>query len=446
MNAPARIVLVDDDPDLLCLVRLRLEAAGHEVEALASAEAALAALAARRADLLLTDWRLPGMDGLQLFETARRRYPTLPVILFTAHGTVPDAVEAVSRGVFCYLEKPFDGQLLLDKVAQGLALSAGDGAAGDDWRAGIVSRGPAMEELLSEARMVAATDASVLLQGESGSGKEVLARAIHQASRRAGRPFVAVNCGAIPENLLESELFGHEKGAFTGAAARHDGLIRQADGGTLFLDEIGDMPLPLQVKLLRVLQDREVRPVGASRPLPVDIRLLSATHRDLPARIADGQFREDLYYRLKVVSLTLPPLAERREDIPLLAQHFLQQVAARYGKSVSGFSPDALAFLAAARWPGNIRQLANVVEQCCVLATGPLLTLAQVEKAVAGESRAIPTLAEARRDFERDYLERLLRLTGGNVSDAARLADRNRTEFYRLLQKHELNAAAFKDG
>ncbi|MEO9384925.1 sigma 54-interacting transcriptional regulator [Chromobacterium phragmitis] len=228
-------------------------------------------------------------------------------------------------------------------------------------------------------------------------------------------------------------------------AARRDGLIRQADGGTLFLDEIGDMPLPLQVKLLRALQDREIRPVGASQPVPVDIRLLSATHRDLPARIADGQFREDLYYRLKVVTLTLPPLAERREDIPLLAQHFLLQVAARYGKAVAGFAPDALAYLASARWPGNIRQLANVVEQCCVLAAGPLLTLAQVEKAVAGEARSIPTLAEARREFERGYLERLLRLTGGNVSDAARLADRNRTEFYRLLQKHELNAAAFKD-
>ncbi|WP_434630814.1 sigma 54-interacting transcriptional regulator [Chromobacterium sp. CV08] len=444
----SRIVLVDDDPDLLCLVKMRLQAAGYEVEALASAEAALGALSARRADLLLTDWRLPGMDGMQLFAIVRERYPTLPVILLTAHGTVPDAVEALSSGVFCYLEKPFDGPLLLDKVRQGLALAAGTGptgAGGDDWRDGIVSRSPAMEELLSEARMVAATDASVLLQGESGSGKEVLARAIHRASPRAEHPFVAVNCGAIPENLLESELFGHEKGAFTGAATRRSGLIQQADGGTLFLDEIGDMPLPLQVKLLRVLQDREVRPVGASRPVAVDIRLLSATHRDLPARIADGQFREDLYYRLNVVMLRLPSLAERREDIPLLAQHFLKQVAQRYGKTVGGFAPEAVAFLAAASWPGNIRQLANVVEQCCVLATGPLLSLAQVEKAVAGESRAIPTLAAARRQFEHDYLSSLLRLTGGNVSDAARLADRNRTEFYRLLQKHELSAAAFKD-
>jgi two-component system response regulator GlrR len=447
MSQAQRIVLVDDDPDLLRLVGMRLGAAGYEVEALTSAEAALNAMAARRADLLLTDWRLPGMNGLELFDEVRRRYPALPVILLTAHGTVPDAVEAVSRGVFGYLVKPFDGKALLGKVAQGLALAgnaAHDTVDGDAWRAQLISRSPAMEELLAEARMVAATGASVLLRGESGSGKEVLARAIHLASARAARPFVAVNCGAIPENLLESELFGHERGAFTGASARQIGLVVQADGGTLFLDEIGDMPLALQVKLLRLLQEREVRPVGAGKSVPVDVRVISATHRDLDALIRDGQFREDLFYRLNVVSLALPALVERREDIPLLALHFLRQVTARYRKRIGGFAPEALAFLAAARWPGNIRQLANVVEQCCVLTTGPLVTLAQVQKAVASESSDIPTLAEARRQFERDYLERLLRLTGGNVSDAARLADRNRTEFYRLLQKHELSPATFK--
>ena len=263
MSTPARIVLVDDDPDLLRLVGLRLGAAGYEVEVLGSAEAALNALAARRADLLLTDWRLPGIDGLELFEQVRQRYPAMPVILLTAHGTVPDAVDAVSRGVFGYLVKPFDGKALLDKVAQGLSL-ASPGRAVDQaaagWRSGLVSRSPVMEELLAEARMVASTGASVLLRGESGTGKEVLAKAIHLASPRAGQAFIAVNCGAIPDNLLESELFGHEK-AFTGASARQTGLVQQADGGTLFLDEIGDMPAPLQVKLLRVLQEREVRPV-----------------------------------------------------------------------------------------------------------------------------------------------------------------------------------------
>ncbi len=448
MSRSSRILLVDDDADLLKLLALRLEAAGYEVDRADSAETALGVLAARRADLLLTDWRLPGMDGLALFEQVKKSYPTIPVIMLTAHGTIPDAVEAVSRGVFGYLVKPFDSQALLDKVSQALAFSSRAVAVDDDnaWRAGLVSCSPLMEELLAEARLVAATDASVLIRGESGTGKEVLAKALHLASPRAKGAFVAVNCGAIPDNLLESELFGHEKGAFTGAASRHQGLIAEADGGTLFLDEIGDMPLALQVKLLRVLQEREVRPVGSAKAAPVDVRVVSATHRDLESLISDGLFREDLFYRLNVVALNLPPLAERREDIPLLARHFLQDVAGRYGKEVTGFAPDAMEYLCGLRWPGNIRQLANAVEQCCVLSTSGLIPLTQVQKAVSEGMASIPTLAEAKREFERDYLEKLMRVSSGNVSLAARIADRNRTEFYRLLQKHQLVASTFKDG
>ncbi|BEV70521.1 two-component system response regulator GlrR [Paludibacterium sp. THUN1379] len=442
----AQILLVDDDADLLRLVSMRLTAAGHQVEAVASAEAALNVLASHRVDVLVTDWHLPGMDGLGLFEAVRRRFPSLPVIILTAFGTVPDALEAVGRGVFGYLVKPFEGRELLAKIEQALVASGGQVAeqAPQDWQGGMISRSPQMAELLAQTRMVAATDASVLIRGESGTGKEVLARALHRCSARSQGPFVAVNCGAIPENLLESELFGHEKGAFTGASARHQGLVLEADGGTLFLDEIGDMPLALQVKLLRLLQDREVRPVGSARARAVDIRVVSATHRDLETLMREGQFREDLFYRLNVVTLNLPPLAERREDIPLLAQHFLSQVAQRYQRPLPVFAPEALAFLSSSRWPGNIRQLANVVEQCCVLCSGPVVTLAQVQKSVSEESDAIPSLAEFRRQTERDYLERLLRLTGGNVADAARLAERNRTEFYRLLQRHELDAASFK--
>ncbi|WP_215777117.1 sigma-54 dependent transcriptional regulator [Paludibacterium sp. B53371] len=442
----AQILLVDDDADLLRLVSMRLTAAGHQVEAVASAEAALNVVASHRVDVLVTDWHLPGMDGLGLFEAVRRRFPSLPVIILTAFGTVPDALEAVGRGVFGYLVKPFEGRELLAKIEQALVASGGQVAeqAPQDWQGGMISRSPQMAELLAQTRMVAATDASVLIRGESGTGKEVLARALHRCSARSQGPFVAVNCGAIPENLLESELFGHEKGAFTGASARHQGLVLEADGGTLFLDEIGDMPLALQVKLLRLLQDREVRPVGSARARAVDIRVVSATHRDLETLMREGQFREDLFYRLNVVTLNLPPLAERREDIPLLAQHFLSQVAQRYQRPLPVFAPEALAFLSSSRWPGNIRQLANVVEQCCVLCSGPVVTLAQVQKSVSEESDAIPSLAEFRRQTERDYLERLLRLTGGNVADAARLAERNRTEFYRLLQRHELDAASFK--
>ncbi|MFC5301253.1 sigma 54-interacting transcriptional regulator [Azospira restricta] len=444
----AHVLVVDDDPDLLRLLSMRLRASGYRVTAVDTAEAALARVAVERPDLVLSDVRLPGRDGLALFDELRQQHPALPVILLTAHGTIPDAVAATARGVFGYLTKPFDSQALLEKIRQALALSPApaeeDGGDGDAWRAGIVSRSKRMAEVLEEAKLVAASDAGVLIRGESGSGKELLARAIHRASARAAKPFVAVNCGAIPESLLESELFGHVKGAFTGATANHLGLFQAADGGTLFLDEIGDMPLPLQVKLLRVLQERAVRPVGATAAVPIDVRILSATHRDLEAAMAEGAFREDLFYRLNVVGLTLPTLDERREDIPLLANHFLQALVEKYGKKVNGFAPEALEALATAPWPGNVRQLYNVVEQVCALATSPLIPLALVQRALRVRGNEVLSYAEAKLRFERDYLVQLLKLTDGNVSDAARLADRNRTELYRLLQKHDLVPAHFR--
>ncbi|WP_374429684.1 sigma 54-interacting transcriptional regulator [Ideonella dechloratans] len=442
------ILVVDDDPDLLRLLSLRLSAAGHAVTAVASAEEALARLELARPRLVLSDVRLPGMDGLKLYDAIQARYPGLPVILLTAHGTIPDAVDATMRGVFSYLTKPFDGQELMAAVDRALAVSAAatprTSEAGEAWRAEIVSRSAVMDEVLAEARLVAAGDASVLIRGESGSGKELLANAIHRASPRAKGPFVAVNCSAIPEALLESELFGHVKGAFTGAVANHRGLFQSADGGTLFLDEIGDMPPTLQVKLLRVLQERQVRPVGAQQSVPVDVRILSATHRDLDAAMAAGEFREDLYYRLNVVTLTLPTLAERREDIPLLAQHFLQRLAAKYQKRLNGFAPDALSALSTAAWPGNVRQLHNVVEQVCALATAPLIPLSLVQRALRVPTVEVLPFAEAKRRFEHDYLVGLLKLTDGQVADAARLAERNRTEFYRLLQKHGLTPGLFR--
>ena len=443
----ANLLLVDDDPDLLKLLSMRLTAAGYHVTAVGSAEDALAQLDVARPQLVVSDVQLPGRDGLALFDAIRQRHPALPVILLTAHGTIPDAVEATARGVFTYLTKPFDGKALLEKIAQALALGApaNEPVSGDErWRSAIVSRSSRMAELLAEAKMVAASDASVLICGESGSGKELLAQAIHKASPRAGKPFVAVNCSAIPEALLESELFGHVKGSFTGAVANHQGLFQAANGGTLFLDEIGDMPPALQVKLLRVLQERSVRPVGANESTPVDVRILSATHRDLDVAMAEGQFREDLFYRLNVVALNLPPLGDRREDIPLLANHFLSKLAEKYNKPLNGFAPDALKALATAVWPGNVRQLHNVVEQVCALATTPLIPLALVQRALRVPSVEVLSFAQARERFERDYLVGLLKMTDGNVADAARLADRNRTEFYRLLQKHGLTPGRFR--
>ncbi|HEX4882879.1 MAG TPA: sigma 54-interacting transcriptional regulator [Casimicrobiaceae bacterium] len=443
------ILLVDDDPDLLRLISLRLTSAGYRVRTADSGETALAALAVARPSAVITDLRMPGIDGMQLFQAIHREHPTLPVIILTAHGTIPDAVSATQRGVFGFLTKPFDSQELLQKVAAALKLSGDDGdvgSASSEWRSGIVTRSPKMEDLLRQAQLVAGSDASVLIYGESGTGKELLARAVHKASPRADRPFVAVNCGAIPGELLESELFGHARGAFTGAVQAHKGLFQTADTGTLFLDEIGDMPLSLQVKLLRVLQEGEVRPVGSTQSIPVDVRVISATHRDLEAQRAANLFREDLYYRLNVVSLRLPPLSERREDIPVLATHFLRKLAERYRKPLATLAPDAMALLIAAPWPGNVRQLLNLLEQAVALTTTAVIPASVVQNALREDAAALVPFEEARKSFERDYLVRLLKITGGNVTQAALMAKRNRTEFYKLLQRHKLEPSMFKEG
>jgi two-component system response regulator GlrR len=440
----ARILLVDDDPDILTLVAMRLGGAGYAVKTADSAERALAMFAVEQPQLLITDLRMGGMDGMALFEAVRSRAPTLPVIVLTAHGSIPDAVEATKRGVFGFLPKPLDSKLLLEQVEQAIRLSGGGATAVEDWRRDIVTRNPKMEDLLRQARMVAQSDASIFIHGPSGSGKELLARAIHRASTRAAMPFVAVNCAAIPEHLLESELFGHSKGSFTGAAYDHKGLIPAAEGGTLFLDEVGDMPLALQAKLLQVLQDREVRPAGSAASVLVDVRVISATHRDLHLEMKEGRFREDLYYRLNVVSLDLPPLAERREDIVPLAQYFLEAIAARNGKTLRGFAPEALEMMLAAPWPGNVRQLINMVEQVVALSATGIVPASLVQQALRQDVQPMASLEEARRGFERDYLVRILRITGGNVTQAARLARRNRTEFYKLLERHSLEPKLFK--
>jgi two-component system response regulator GlrR len=439
------ILLVDDDPDILKLLSLRLVAAGHGVRAVDSGEKALAVLAASRPELVITDLKMGGMDGLTLFDEIRKQAPMLPVIILTAHGTIPDAVAATRRGVFGFQTKPFDGKHLIEQVEQALRLSGnGRGTGDEDWRGEFVTQSPKMEDVLRQARLVAQSDASVFIQGASGTGKELLARAIHRAGRRSQRPFVGVNCAAIPENLLESELFGHRKGSFTGATYDHKGLVPTADGGTLFLDEIGDMPLPLQAKLLRVLQEREVRPVGATQGIPVDVRVISATHSNLDVQMKAGRFREDLYYRLNVVSLALPPLAERREDIVLLATHYLKETAARYGKDVPAFAPEALELLVKAPWPGNVRQLVNVVEQVVALCASGIIPASLVQQALKEEPAPLASLEEARGAFEREYLVRILRMTGGNVTHAAKLAQRNRTEFYKLLERHRLESKMFK--
>lgn len=445
MKKPA-ILVVDDDAALRELITLRLEANGFKVDAVDSGEAALAQLARRRPDAVLTDMQMAGMDGMALFRAIHARDPMLPVVVLTAHGSIPDAVAATQHGLFGYLTKPYDAPTLIDLLKRATRLAGTHSDSRDDtWRNEIVTTSPAMEALLAEARLAAQSEASLLIQGESGTGKELLARAIHRASPRHGKPFVAINCGAIPAELLESELFGHVKGAFTGAGRDHSGLFLSAEGGTVFLDEIGDMPAPLQVKLLRVLQEGEVRPVGAVETREVDVRILSATHCNLEEAVASGEFREDLYYRLNVVTLTLPPLRDRREDIPLLARHFLSELTEKYRRHINGFAPEALEMLVAADWPGNIRQLHNVLEQCCALCTTSTVPATLVARALRDKPAEIQPLAEARTAFERDYLITLLKLTRGQVSEVARLAGRNRTEVYRLLQRHGLTPALFQD-
>ena len=443
----ARILIVDDDPDILRLLTFRLEGADYAVESADSAERALARLSVATPQLVITDLRMSGMDGMALFENIHKSNPALPVIILTAHGTIPDAVAATQRGVFGYLTKPFDSKDPLQLVEKAVSLSGGktDKSSGEaDWRAEIITRSLAVESILGKAKLVAGSDASVLVRGESGTGKELLARAIHKASPRADKPFVAINCGAIPEQLLESELFGHMKGSFTGAARDYKGLFQAAEGGTVFLDEIGDMPLPLQVKLLRVLQDKEIRPIGTTQIIPVDVRIISATHRNLEEAIKAGSFREDLYYRLNVVSFALPALSERREDIPVLATHFLNQLADRYKKPLNGFASEAMEILVKSAWPGNVRELYNVVEQAVALSTTSIITPALVDSAMRGQSAELSSFESARSEFERDYLAKLLKITGGNVTQAAKLAKRNRTEFYKLLQRHHLDPKLFK--
>jgi two-component system response regulator GlrR len=438
----ARILVVDDDPGLLRLLTIRLRAENYEVEAVESAALALAATSRFRPELVITDLRMDQMDGIGLLKELQSRYPGLKVIILTAHGTIPDAVHATQLGAFGFLTKPVDKQELLDQVQKALRIS-GFADNDEDWRAEIITRSSLVEEKLSQAHMVAGTDARVLITGESGTGKELLARAIHNASPRRAKPFVAINCSAMAENLLESELFGHIKGSFTGAVRDHAGLFQAADGGTLLLDEIGDMPMRLQVKLLRVLQENNIRPIGATDAIPVNVRVISATHRDLQQLMMSGQFREDLYYRLNVVHIEMPPLNRRREDIPLLVSHFLAQISNESGVRKI-YAPEAVELLATADWPGNIRQLANVVRQNVALSQTPIIPVELVQQSLGGTQSKLPSFDEARDEFTRSYLSQILQITGGNVSQAARLAKRNRTDFYKLLSRHQLTPEDFK--
>lgn len=437
-----RLLLIDDDDSLLRLLNIRLSSEGFAVTCASDGGQALLLMRQQSFDIVLSDLRMPGMNGIALFKQLCEMGKTTPLILMTAHGTIEDAVAATKEGVTGFLTKPIDHSELRKVLHD--AIAASQPYETKSWASQIITQSDKMETLLEQAYMVAQRDVSVLISGPSGAGKELLANAIHQASPRNNKPFVPINCGALPENLLESELFGHVKGAFTGAVSEHKGLFREADGGTLFLDEIGDMPVPLQVKLLRALQEKIIRPIGSANQIPIDVRVLSATHRNLSKEMERGTFREDLYYRLNVVNLALPSLRERAEDVPLLARHLLQKIAQQHNIKITRFSAEAMQALSTAEWPGNVRQLVNVVEQCVALTQHNVINGHLVKQALSSTNQAWPTLNEAKTTFEQDYLKRLLKMTEGNVTRAAELAGRNRTDMHKLLKKFDLRAEHYR--
>jgi nitrogen regulation protein NR(I) len=476
-----RVLIADDEANLRRVLSAQLARDGYEVATVDDGQAAIEALAFAGGrpgggfDVLITDLRMPKVDGMALLRHVSAHHPEVPVIIITAHGTVDTAVEALKMGAFDYVTKPFDQteirrvvgkaartrELSEERLGGGLPLVPEAPVADPEDSPGrfrLIGRSPAMEGVYAVLEKVADTPSTVLVTGESGTGKELIARALHESSSRRDAPFIRVNCAAIPTDLLESELFGYEKGAFTGAVTSKPGRFELADGGTLFLDEVGDIPAAMQVKLLRALQEQEFERVGGIKTLSVDVRLVAATNTDLRKGIEEGRFREDLYYRLNVVHLEVPPLRERTDDIPTLVEHFLRRLEARLGKRVEGLSADALAALRAYPWPGNIRELENVIERCVLFAEGPRIERDDLPGEVAGRvaprltpARGLPTarapaappektpvvaldprwldagvglkvaVREATSRIEREIIARALDETGGNVTHAARL-------------------------
>lgn len=448
-----RILVVDDDEGLLHLLRMRLSALGFSVTPCTGGRDALTAARQETFDIAITDLRLRAEDGLALTEELMQIQPGLPVIILTAHGSIPNAVEAMQRGAFGYLTKPFDDKELkatLDKALIQLRMTREIQRLKSLVKElygleNVIARSPAMQRLFQQVAQIADSDATILLTGETGTGKEVLARVLHANSRRSKGPFVALNCAAISETLFESELFGHIRGAFTNAVAAKRGLFQSANGGTLFLDEIAEMSLPMQVKLLRAVQEREVREVGAEYATKVDVRIITATNKDLAESVKAGTFRHDLYYRVSVVPLALPPLRERKDDIPLLAQHFLKQSAKRSNKDVRGFTPAAMHRLMVYPWPGNVRELENAVEKAVVMSRQDMVLPEFLPTAGATSDIGLKPLTEAKEDFERTYLRNVLQMTGGNISRAAQFAGRYRADFYKMLKKYGLHPSMLKE-
>jgi two-component system response regulator GlrR len=447
-----KLLVVDDDSNFLKLIRMRLELAGYEVATALNENEAIAKVMDESFALSIVDLKLVNKDGISLMEEMHSITPYMPIIILTAHGSIESAVEATKKGAFNFLNKPFDPEELLLQIEKALEnqrlvseVKRLEGLLNDRHKfKNIVARSERMQEVLDLVSRVARTDSSIYISGESGTGKEVIARSIHLASERKDKPFVAINCAAIPETLMESQLFGHERGAFTDAKRSYEGMFAQADKGTIFLDEIGDMSLSIQAKLLRVLQEKQFYPIGSGKPVEVDVRVIVATNKDLEAEVKNGAFREDLYYRIHVVPVEIPPLRERKEDIPLLAEHFLKEISKRMKKDIKGISPMAMQKLMLHDWPGNVRELENTIEHAIAISRHNIISEDYILPSKDLSSEPLMPFKDAVEDFKRGYVVRLLEFTKGNVSKAAELAGKYRADFHNLVKKYNLKPEDFK--
>ena len=448
-----KILIVDDDKNLLEVLKVRIESAGYEVTSAVGEQDALLAAKGESFDLAIIDLQLEQGDGISLMRQLHLFLPDMPAIILTAFGTIESAVEAMKQGAYSYLTKPFDSHQLLVQIDKALETSnltseikQLKGLLEGTYQFGnIVAKSEKMQGALEIVSRIARNDSTVFIHGESGTGKELIAKAIHLAGSRKEKPFVALNCAAIPDSLLESKLFGHEKGAFTGAIRAARGSFSQADEGTIFLDEIGDMPLTTQAKVLRVLQERTFYPLGSEKLVDVDVRVIVATNKDLEEEVKKGSFRKDLFYRIHVIPIYLPPLRDRKEDIPPLIDHFVKRFNDQMKKQIKGFTPEAKRKLLLHDWPGNVRELENIIEFAMVMTRTDVITEDLVlQPRTKHEQEPLKCLREARDAFERGYLISALQHACGNVSEAAELAGRYRSCFYSLLKKHNLNPGDFR--
>ena len=448
-----KILVVDDDQNLLEIIKLGLQTAGYEVVTAWQEEDAIAAVTEQIFDLSIIDLQLIHEDGITLMEKLHLINPDMPAIILTAYGSIESAVAAVKRGAFTFLCKPFDIHELLLQIETAIKSTRcemevkklkGELSQNHDFSS-IVARSEKMQMVLAKVSRIASIDSTVYIYGESGTGKELVAQAIHLASPRKGKNFIAINCAAIPDTLLESELFGYEKGAFTGAHQSTKGLFIQAHEGTIFLDEIGNMPLATQAKCLRVLQERQFYPIGGKKSINVDVRVVVATNKNLEEEVSRGNFREDLFYRINVIPILLPPLRERKEDIPPLVQYFLEKFSEKLDKPVKGLTPVAMQKLMLYDWPGNVRQLENTIEYAVAMTQHELITEDLVPTAKNTNHEMFTTLKDAKNAFMRNYLMHLLDMTKGDVSKAAELAGQYRTNFYNILKKYSVNPQNFKE-